>query len=86
MNDRSLYAFAFRILGDFGVTIAVPAVLAALLGKWLDGRLHTAPWLLVTLLVLAFFATTVMVVRKARRYGKEYQELISQGRGSKDAH
>jgi len=85
MNDRSLYLFAFRILGDFGVSIAVPAILAAITGKWLDGVLHTTPWLLVTLLVLAFALTAVMVSRKARKYGKEYQELISQGRGSKDA-
>ncbi len=75
-QDRALYAFAFRIFGDFGVTIAVPAVLAALLGKWLDGQQLTAPRYLIFSLVIAFLLTIFLIKRKAKRYGDEYQKLI----------
>ncbi len=79
MNDRSLYLFAFKILGNFGVAIAVPAVLAALAGKWLDTRFNTSPWFLIGLLVLAFVLTAIHVARIAKEYGKEYQRIFESG-------
>ncbi|MEK7665830.1 MAG: AtpZ/AtpI family protein [Patescibacteria group bacterium] len=75
-QDRELYALAFKIFGDFGVSIAVPAVLTALLGKWLDVRYGTEPRWLIILLVFAFILTAFSIRRKARRYGDEYQRLI----------
>lgn len=78
MTDRSLYLFAFKILGEFGVTIAVPAVLAALAGKWLDERFDTSPRYLILLLVLALALTAYLVVKKAKEYGKEYQKLFEE--------
>ena len=74
-QDRQLYAFAFRIFGDFGVTIAIPAVAAALAGKWLDERYDTSPRYLVLLLILAFVFTAILIRRKAKQYGDEYQKL-----------
>lgn len=64
-----------RIFADFSGTIAVPAVLAALLGKWLDGRLGTEPKLLIGCMAVALAGTALMIVRKARKYAKLYQSL-----------
>jgi F0F1-type ATP synthase assembly protein I len=75
-DDRDFYLFAFRIIGDFSVSIAVPAVLGALLGQWLDARLGTKPWGLITCLFISFALTILSFKRKAARYGAAYDELI----------
>lgn len=45
---------------QFGLTICV----FALLGLWLDGRFGTAPWLLVTGVVLSVVGGTVSLIKK----------------------
>ncbi len=45
---------------QFGLTICVFAVA----GLWLDGRFGTAPWLLVSGVLLAFFGGTVSLIKK----------------------
>lgn len=74
-HDREYQRLAFRIFADFGASIAVPAVLAALLGKWLDGRYQTAPLFLVGGFVVAFGLTAFSIVKKARHYQKEYIDI-----------
>lgn len=76
-TDRDYYLFAMRIFADFGATIAVPAVLGALLGRWCDARYDTHPLFLILFLLTAFLLTIQMVRGKAGRYGAEYQALIN---------
>jgi len=74
-NDRKYYLFALRIVGDFGATIAIPAVLGALLGKWLDEKYHHYPLFTAICLLVAFAITIQIIRKKAKRYGDEYQKL-----------
>lgn len=74
-NDAAYYRLAARVFADFSGTIAVPAVLAAFLGKWLDNRYATAPRYLLICLTTALVFTAIVIVRKASRYGREYAEL-----------
>lgn len=76
-KERSYYLLGARIIGDFGATIAVPVVLLAWLGKTLDARWGTAPWLLVAGFVLAAALSSFSIYRKARHYEKKFQELES---------
>lgn len=75
-SDAKYYRLAARIFADFSGTIAVPAVLAALLGQWLDIRYGTEPRFLIGFLVLALTLTAVVVVRKAKKYKSEYERLL----------
>lgn len=75
MSDRRYWLFGLRIAGDFGVTIAIPVVVLAYLGKRLDTRFDTAPWLLIVGFALAAVTSGILIYRKAKRYGKEYQQL-----------
>lgn len=77
-NSRKSYLFAFKAFGDFGITIAVPAVLAALAGKWLDIKFGSYPKCTILLLTIAFVLTAIILVRKVKQYGKEYEDLINQ--------
>ena len=74
-TDAQYQRLALRIFADFSGTIAIPAVLGALLGKWLDSRFGTEPWLLIVTLAVALGVTASVVVRKARFYGRKYEEL-----------
>lgn len=65
-----------RIFADFSGTIAIPAVAAALLGKWLDGKFGTDPLYLLLLLAAALFTTALIMVRKARKYLSAYEALM----------
>ncbi|MFA7653629.1 MAG: AtpZ/AtpI family protein [Candidatus Magasanikbacteria bacterium] len=74
-SDRAYYMFAMRIVGDFGIAIAVPAVLGVLLGNWLDNKFDKYPLFLIICLVLAFAATVRIIQKKAKRYGDQYNKL-----------
>ena len=64
-------------MGDITVTIAAPAVLAAILGRFLDTRFQTGRLLFIILLVLAFVLTIMILPRKIRQYGQAYQKLTN---------
>jgi F0F1-type ATP synthase assembly protein I len=74
-TDAAYYRLAIRIFADFSGSIAVPAVFAALIGKWLDEKYGTEPKFLALFLLLALLSTAWIVVKKAKRYQKEYDAL-----------
>ncbi len=75
MNDRQYYLFGLKIAGDFGLTIAGPVVLFVLFGRYLDGR-YGQGWLFTILgFALAALLSGIVIYRKAKKYGQEYQKL-----------
>ena len=78
-NDgtRAYYLLGLRIAGDFGATIAVPAVLFGWLGARLDASWGTRPYVLIASLLVAFGLTALVIRRKAVAYGKQYQDLVN---------
>lgn len=74
-KEAAYYRLAGRIFADFSGSIAIPAVLGALLGKWLDGRYDTSPRYILLLLVLALTLTAIALSRKAKRYKETYDRL-----------
>lgn len=74
-TDRQYYLFALRIVSDFGVVIAVPVVVFVLIGRWLDERFSQG-WLFTILaFAVAAVLSGVIIYRKAKKYGEEYQKL-----------
>lgn len=73
-SDRFYYVLALRVAADFGVSISIPALLAAYAGQKLDEKFGTAPWILAVLLILALALTIVIIVKKAKYYGKLYEK------------
>jgi F0F1-type ATP synthase assembly protein I len=74
-NDAKYYRLAFRILVDFGATLAIPALVSAFLGIWLDRHLGTKPWILIVCLFIGFTLTWMMILRKARLYAKDFERI-----------
>ena len=62
---------ALEIVWDLLFSIAVPTVLFALLGRWLDKRYGTSPWFVGIGLVLALGVSAVIVTKKGRIIAKK---------------
>jgi F0F1-type ATP synthase assembly protein I len=62
--------FAWKL----GYSIAVPLVALLLAGRWLDQRLGTSPWLLITGLIVSFIFTNILMFREAVRVMKQGEE------------
>jgi F0F1-type ATP synthase assembly protein I len=82
-SDAIYYRFAAKVFADFSGSIAVPAVAAALLGKWLDEKYNTEPRYLILLLVLALLLTAVIVWKKAKSYRDQYEKIINKTESKK---
>ncbi len=74
-QDAKYYRLAMRIFVDFSGAIAIPAVAAALLGKWLDTRYGTEPRYVILLLIVSFALSGYIVVKKAKQYRDSYEVL-----------
>lgn len=74
-SDRAYYLFALRIIGDFGIAIAAPVVVFSYLGQKIDAYYNSSPWFLIVGFALSIILSTKIIYRKAKKYGKEYQNL-----------
>lgn len=75
-TERDFYLFAFKILGDFGASIALPVVVFVLIGQWLDNKYDKGPLFTIIAFVIAAALTVKIIHKKAKRYGEEYQSLV----------
>ena len=75
MEPKTTKTAFWRALGyawQFGYTIAVPLVVFALLGRYLDATLKTAPWLFLVGILLAIASSSALLVRKALQITREF--------------
>lgn len=74
-RERKYMLMGFRIVGDFGASIAIPVVVFVLIGQWLDGKYQTQPYFTIGAFVLAALVSGKLIYKKAKIYGKEYHDL-----------
>ena len=74
-TDRQYYLLGLKIAGDFGVAIATPVVVFAYVGRWLDGRWGGGWRFTVIAFVVSALLSGLIIYRKAKKYGEEYQKL-----------
>jgi len=61
---------ALSLVWDIIIIIAVPTILLALGGRWLDRRLHSSPWFTLLGLLIALAIVYLLVSRKAKDIAK----------------
>lgn len=54
--------------------VAGPVVIALLLGKWLDRRYGTAPYLFIVFIAVGFVASIYGIMKESRRYLRQQEE------------
>jgi F0F1-type ATP synthase assembly protein I len=74
-SDHGYYILGMKIMIDMGFSIALPAVAASFLGQHLDEKYDKSPLFIILCLIVAFLASAVIIVKKAKAYGKEYEDL-----------
>lgn len=61
---------AVEILGQVTTWIVIPIVAALVIGKWLDGRYGTKPWIFLSLTGVGFLISTFGIVLIMGKYLK----------------
>ncbi len=74
-TSREYHLFAFKMLGDFGASIAAPVVLFVLIGQYLDGKYSKSPLFTILGFVLAALLSAKIIYKKAKKYGEEYKRM-----------
>jgi ATP synthase protein I len=72
-SDRYSLLRQAAVLSAIPGFLVVPPVVGVLVGRWLDGRFQTAPWLLLVCLLLGF-ATGVRLTMRTLQLVREMQE------------
>jgi ATP synthase protein I len=68
-EDREKYKQirVYGLLSSIPGFLVVPPVVGVLVGRWLDDRFHTAPWLLLVFLILGFGSGIRLIMRTLQR-------------------
>jgi ATP synthase protein I len=61
---------AFARIGSLGIELALSIVIGLLGGRWLDGKLDTAPYLTLIGLILGVIAGFKSLIQTARRHSQ----------------
>jgi ATP synthase protein I len=72
-RERTSLIRQAAILSAIPGFLVVPPVVGVLVGRWLDQRFHTAPWLLLVFVILGF-ASGVRLIVRTLRLAREMQE------------
>lgn len=62
---------ALGIVWEIGAAIAIPTVLSALIGRWLDRRFGTTPLFLILMLLISLGICAVIVVKRGKEIAKK---------------
>lgn len=63
-NEKNESWSAVSLAWELGYTIAIPLVVLALLGRYLDKRLGTTPWLLLAGILISIALSSWLVYKK----------------------
>ncbi len=74
---RESLIFSFSLIGQVGFATAIPLVLFGLLGRYLDHRFGTSPYLTLTGLALATIIVYFTLRQIVKRAIKVFNELNS---------
>ena len=63
-KQNEKYWSALGFAGELGYSIVIPIVIFALVGRLLDKKLDTSPWMLLLGILISIIVTTVLVYKK----------------------
>jgi ATP synthase protein I len=72
-RERNSLIRQAAILSAIPGFLVVPPVVGVLVGRWLDQKFHTAPWLLLVLVILGF-ASGIRLIVRTLRLAREMQD------------
>ena len=83
-SDKSWWQPAFILFARLSVWIVEPVIVAVFVGKWLDKKYDSAPWLLLATVGMAFIVSMFGIVKSAiTEYANLTKEFKNKKRNSK---
>lgn len=73
--NKPSWAVGVQLFSEISGWIVGPIVIALILGKWLDGKFGTEPWIFIALAAFGFLITIYGIVKIV----KNYQRKIKNG-------
>ncbi|MFA5155024.1 MAG: AtpZ/AtpI family protein [Patescibacteria group bacterium] len=65
---------ALRIMANISGWIAFPVIIGLYLGKWLDQKFHTDPWLFLITIAFFFFVSMYGLVSSTLKEAKRWEQ------------
>jgi len=63
-----------EIFSQISIWVVIPIVAALIIGKWLDGRYGTRPWIFLGLTGLGFLVSIFGIVRTVQAYIRKIEK------------
>lgn len=74
-NQAAWWQPAIIMFLKLSAWIAAPVIIALFLGKWLDKKLNTAPWLFLLCIGAAFFISMIGLIKNTLAEYKKIEEI-----------
>ena len=84
MSEKGSTFSALKLSLELGYTIAIPIVVLALVGRLLDKKFDTSPWLLIAGIILSMAVSSVALVLKFNAVMRKIQEEDKEEKKHKD--
>ena len=81
-QDKVWYGPALEMFAKTSVWIAAPVLTALFLGKFLDKRYNTAPWIFISLTVLGFTISMIAISKIAIDYIHKLEKEDKNGKSN----
>ena len=73
-KNQKTWSIAARTIGISSAWIAGPVLIGLLVGKWLDSRYSSGPWMMIISLACCFLISMFGIVRGALKEFKRIEE------------
>lgn len=80
-NQAAWWQPAIIMFLKLSAWIATPIIIALFLGKWLDKKYNTAPWLFLLCIGIAFFISMIGLIKNTLA---EYKKIEQTGQAKKE--
>jgi ATP synthase protein I len=74
-DKRYRYARLVGSMGTIPVRLGVGPLVGFFIGRWVDRRLHTEPWLMIMMIALGFAASVRYTIRLLREAQKDIDRM-----------
>ncbi len=83
-KDKSTWSIGLYLFSQLTAWIAGPIILAVIVGKWLDNKYNTGPWLFLICIFIAFILSNIGIVKQSLKSMKKIENIAKKSKDSKD--
>lgn len=77
-NNSNIWGVALAFFAKISAWVAVPIIGALFLGRYLDSRFQTKPWIFLGLTGIAFIISLIGILKESREYLRDIEVKAKQ--------